>query len=163
MALFSIKVRVSFLYSMRHVLSIHTSFFEKFILLESLFSSLSSDVYFSSRFCSRYILFNILYFCTLVDILLVSCLEIIFGYMGWLVLGCTFCCINFMPLLIYVDIFCSIFLQMHWDKVSLYYVSRSCTSLCLVVLTLHYKVPWGVSCWLFFLYSFIKWMFLPWI
>ena len=55
-----------------------------------------------------------------------------------------------------------VFLQTHWDKVPLYCISGSCTSLCFVVLTLHYKVPWGVSCWPYFLSSFVKWVFLPW-
>ena len=78
MAFFVVKVRGIVLHFGGHILSIQSLIWELFMSLERSFRSLSSDVGFFSRFHSKNIMFSLLYFCILVDILVVSGMGINF-------------------------------------------------------------------------------------
>ena len=97
-----VKSRCSIFHSKRHILSIRSPFLDFFISLESSFFALSIDASCYSRFYSKHILFNLLHFSILVDILIVSSMRIDFVGSDASFLESTIYCINLMPFLIFL-------------------------------------------------------------
>ena len=74
----TVKAEYSILHSERRILSFRSPILDFFISLERSFCALSSDASCCSRFYSKHILFSLLHFSILVDVLIVSGLEIDF-------------------------------------------------------------------------------------
>ena len=114
-----VKYGCSVLHSGRRFLSIRSPFLDFFISLERSFCALSSDISCYSRFYSRNILFSLLHFSILVDILIISGPRIDFVASDasfWALPSIVSVLCFFWTFFIFII---SIFMQTHLDKVPL--------------------------------------------